>query len=73
MTRVPPTGLYECPCGESHVLDAVLGEFIADLGPDRLTETVQGTYLVPRVYIFAHGIKGKNVARLASVYGWEQA
>jgi hypothetical protein len=58
-----------CPCG--HPLHytrpesrAFVENLIAELGPDMLITTPEGSWLVPRHYVALHGVAGKDLSAL---------
>lgn len=63
---------YECPCAEgSHTLnlkdenDRFVDDMIQEYGEEVPVTVGQiGTFLVPRIYIIKHGIKGKTLPDL---------
>lgn len=62
--------LVKCPCGAVHELPAVVADLIADLGPSVKVQTETGTWMVPRAWIAAHGLKAGAVGELAAEHGW---
>ena len=67
-----------CPCGSTHPMApgvlAVLDQITAGLPATIAIDVVgSGKWLVPRVYIACHGIKGADVPALAEQYGWPAA
>lgn len=63
-----------CPCGEQHLLPAQpLLEFDTALGADITVTGTAGSWLVPRVFIAAHGLKEAELPALAAAYGWPEA
>lgn len=67
-----------CSCGRplhytSPTIEAVMRDYVRDLGPTIPVEVVEGTFLVPRHYVALHGIKAEDVAQLAAHYGWAEA
>jgi hypothetical protein len=66
-----------CPCGESHtfsdpkVMDWVW-EVINENGWEIRVATPDGTWLVPRIWIAAHGLKSSELPVLAEKYGWRK-
>lgn len=65
-----PPRRWACPCGEWHELSKGAEEIIRDHGPYVLIPRGNETYVVPRVWIAAHGLRGFEVALLARQYGW---
>lgn len=66
------TKWHECDCGTAHQAPPAVAAFIAALGRDvKVTAGTSGTWLVPRIYIAAHGIKAAEVPALAERYGWK--
>lgn len=70
---VPPA----CPCGETHEFSAeirVAYENITRGLPETVTVAVNGrAWLVPRVYVAAHGMAAADLPDLAVRYGFAEA
>ena len=69
--------LPRCPCGQVHrfpdlVAQHYLRRCIDELGDTVLVTTPAGSWLVPRVYIAAHGLAARDLPLLAAVYGWRR-
>jgi hypothetical protein len=68
---------FACCCGNQHyfspVTVAYMARVLADKGPLQTVTTTHGSWLVPRVYIAAHGLKETNVSELAETFGWQRA
>jgi hypothetical protein len=62
-----------CCCGVAHVLPQGVARLIGELGPDVRVTVPGGSWLVPRVFIAAHGLKAGEVPALAAEYGWAAA
>jgi hypothetical protein len=62
---------FECCCGTAHFLGWVAASLIAGTGP-LVPVAVEGSgaWLVPRVFIAAHGLKAGEVPALAERYEW---
>jgi hypothetical protein len=65
-----------CPCGDIHELSAEIRVAYENITRG-LPETVAvqadgGAWLVPRVYIAAHGLKADELPALAERYGFEE-
>lgn len=63
-----------CPCGDAHELSAEAAAAYQDIAaglPDTVAVSVSrtGAWLVPRVYIAAHGLKADELPGLAERYG----
>lgn len=65
-----------CPCGQVHELSAktrVAYENVTMGLPDAvLVQVPEGCWLVPRIYIAVHGLKGDELPALAQRYGWAE-
>lgn len=71
-----PQWAGDCPCddGPLHLVSPQTADLIEARGPLVILEVPGfGAWLVPRVYIAAHGFKGSEVSALAEKYGWEKA
>lgn len=64
---------FLCDCGQRHALDESIATVLAHLGPTEEITRPTGTFLVPRLYIAAHGLPGRNIKRLAEQFGWSRA
>jgi hypothetical protein len=72
--------MIDCPCGipvEAHGRDSLqlvaALRIIGQVGPlVRVTAREGETYVVPRIYIALHGVKGHELRGLARKYGWER-
>lgn len=66
-----------CSCGEVHELSAEAREFWASFidgqPPEISVGTPAGSWMVPRIYIAAHGLKAAELPALAGQYGWERS
>ncbi len=67
-----------CPCGSAHEMTpgilAIYDQVTAGADPlIKVQITGCGTWLIPRLYIACHGIKGAEVEALAAQYGWPAA
>lgn len=61
--------LDECPCGKTHPqLAALITKFAREIKVTVGTET----WLVPRIYIAAHGLKRNEIPTLAEHYRWKK-
>lgn len=63
---------HSCPCGQMHELGNAVTSLIEAYGERVIVTTSRGSWLVPRTYIAAHGIKGAELASLAGHYQWER-
>jgi hypothetical protein len=64
---------FDCPCGESHLLPAQpLLKFDTGLGPLITVTVAAGSWLVPRVWIAAHGLKAAELSLLAYDHDWPE-
>lgn len=64
-----------CCCGLGHTFQTLLvfrylTRMIAELGPVIRITTPIGTWMVPRIYIAAHGLRAQDLPHLAEKYGW---
>jgi hypothetical protein len=64
-----------CPCGKPHMIARStwiqFKAVTANLpGDEKVTVAGVGSWLVPRVYIAAHGLKAAGLPALAEQYGW---
>ena len=70
----PPPG---CPCGDAHELSAgtrIAYENVTRGLPATVIISVSGrAWLVPRIYIAAHGLKADELPALAVRYGFAKA
>lgn len=61
---------YKCHCGKTHKIDtkkpgwAAFIKFIDDYPPNIPVTIGDGTWIVPRMYIAIHGLKGKELSLL---------
>lgn len=71
---------YKCPCIEgSHVIDLqfeewmIFAKLVRDLGENQNVHYIGNgkTYIVPRIYIAKHGLKGKDLPLLGFKEGME--
>ena len=64
-----------CPCGEIHLLAAHIRAAYdqATAGKPSTVKVVSpgGTWLVPRIFLAAHGVKATELPALAERYGFE--
>lgn len=67
-----------CPCGEIHIYPdgstaTNLAQLLNALGPVLHVTTPWGSWLVPRIYVAAHGLTAAELPALAARYGWPAA
>lgn len=67
-----------CPCGDAHELSGEVAAAYEDITaglPDTVAVSVSraGAWLVPRVYIAAHGLEAGELPGLAERYGFAEA
>lgn len=65
-----------CPCGAIHEFSAetraVFLRMLLNYGTESKITTPQGTWMVPKVYIAAHGLRADELPHLAKVYGFKK-
>jgi hypothetical protein len=80
--RYGDTSLFECPCGSVHefpaarltahgIAPAVLADLLARR-PHPKVMPPDGTWIVPRIWVAAHGLKADELPALAERYGWKK-
>lgn len=66
----------KCCCGQDHPAESdgsvVLIRLIEYMGPEVVVHAGNRAWAVPRVYIGYHGIRGDEVAELATRYDWRE-
>ena len=68
---------FPCCCGEEHEwpagVEAYIASILGEKGELCRVANRWGCWMVPRVYIAAHGLKSWELPSLAEKYGWPQA
>jgi hypothetical protein len=81
MTSPAPEGstwgtVEDCPCGKPHTLSGDAWDsyrrITAGKPPTVMLTVAARSWLVPRIWIAVHGIRGREIPALAARYGWEE-
>lgn len=67
-----------CPCGEIHFYPdgptaTYLAQMLLLLGSEIRVTTPEDSWMVPRIFIAAHGLVAAELPALAARYGWAPA